>query len=282
MQRSVQQACVLLATVLCTVGADLWPQLCSNASTPASRCPDGSTCCHSTFSQSTWGCCPWPGAQCCSNGLTCCPQGHVCTDSRPNGWPGWGLVTTCVPEGGSSKTNVTGVAVCKYGPPLPPSTTLKNVLVIGDSVSIGYTPFVATALQSEALVQHAPWGGDGGAEETAYGVQCLDYFMRSASGVPFSADVVMFNWGLHDGPQLFDSPPANVTIPGQEGAMDVYAPQLANITARLKQYATSTGVCFNLMCRWIFQNYRYFCCKRDVWYLCVSILHGSIELCECR
>lgn len=37
-------------------------------------------------------------------------------------------------------------------------TKLRNVLVIGDSVSIGYTPFVTAALQTEALVQHAPWG----------------------------------------------------------------------------------------------------------------------------
>jgi hypothetical protein len=54
-----------------------------------------------------------------------------------------------------------------------------------------------------------------------YGVQCLDYFLRSPEGVSFKADVIMFNWGLHDGPQLFGSPPANVTIPGQEGNMFV-------------------------------------------------------------
>lgn len=89
---------------------------------------------------------------------------------------------------------VQGVAVCKYGPPLPASPTLKNVLVIGDSVSIGYTPFVAKALSAVAVVQHAPWGGDGGAEETAYGVQCLDYFLHSSAGTLFKADVVMFNW----------------------------------------------------------------------------------------
>jgi len=69
--------------------------------------------------------------------------------------------------GGGGGGNVTGVAVCKYGPPLPPNNTLKNVLIIGDSVSIGYTHVVASIMQSEALVQHAPWGGDGGAEETA-------------------------------------------------------------------------------------------------------------------
>jgi hypothetical protein len=39
------------------------------------------------------------------------------------------------------------------GPPLPASSTLKNVLVIGDSVSIGYTPVVAKLMEGYALVQ---------------------------------------------------------------------------------------------------------------------------------
>lgn len=29
-------------------------------------------------------------------------------------------------------------------------------------VSLGYTPVVAKNMAAEALVQHAPWGGDGG------------------------------------------------------------------------------------------------------------------------
>ena len=49
------------------------------------------------------------------------------------------------------------------------STTLKNVLIIGDSVSIGYTPWVAQHMGDVALVQHSPYDSrDGGAEETAY------------------------------------------------------------------------------------------------------------------
>ena len=74
------------------------------------------------------------------------------------------------------------------------SSTLKNVVIIGDSVSIGYTPIVAKALAPVALVQHAPWGGDGGAEETAYGVQCLDNFLHSPNQTGYKADVIYFNW----------------------------------------------------------------------------------------
>lgn len=61
-----------------------------------------------------------------------------------------------------------GRSVCKPGAHLPPSTALPNVLIIGDSVSIGYTPPVATHMAKVALVQHSPWDVlDGGAEETA-------------------------------------------------------------------------------------------------------------------
>ena len=84
----------------------------------------------------------------------------------------------------------------KAGAALPLSTSLPNVLIIGDSVSIGYTPLVTKAMAKVALVQHSPYDvRDGGAEETAYGVQCLDYMLRSPGGVFLKPDVIMFNWG---------------------------------------------------------------------------------------
>jgi hypothetical protein len=46
-----------------------------------------------------------------------------------------------------------GDQVCKTGPPFPMSTTLPNVIIMGDSVSIGYTPWVASAMASTAFVQ---------------------------------------------------------------------------------------------------------------------------------
>ncbi len=45
--------------------------------------------------------------------------------------------------------------------PLPPDPKRKNVLIIGDSLTIGYTPVVAELLQNIALVQHAPWDTSG-------------------------------------------------------------------------------------------------------------------------
>ncbi|XP_019379104.1 PREDICTED: granulins isoform X4 [Gavialis gangeticus] len=39
-------------------------------------CPDGDTCCR--LSTGAWGCCPFAEAVCCSDGLHCCPAGHIC------------------------------------------------------------------------------------------------------------------------------------------------------------------------------------------------------------
>jgi hypothetical protein len=76
------------------------------------------------------------------------------------------------------------------------SASLKNVLWIGDSLSLGMIPHVAANLSDIALVQHAPWGGDGGAEETTYGGYCLDYFLASPSGLAIKMDAVIFNFGM--------------------------------------------------------------------------------------
>jgi acyl-CoA thioesterase-1 len=110
------------------------------------------------------------------------------------------------------------------------------VLVVGDSVSIGYTPFVAELLASKALVQHSPWGGDGGAEETKYGASCIEYLLRAPGGAALAPDVLMFNWGLHN------SLAGNCTAPcdpGQSGPPAEYAPYLKQIVARLKALAAN-------------------------------------------
>ena len=236
--KMMKRLCALSLAAFAGVRAVPWPHLCSAPSElPASRCPAGASCCSNNFSTSHFGCCPWAEAVCCSSGLTCCPKGSKCVDRHVPGRPAWAVVTTCERSDGS----VPGKATCKYGPPLDASATLKNVLIIGDSVSIGYTPFVASTLSEYALVQHAPWSGDGGAEETAYGVQCLDYFLQHPDGSAYAADAVLFNWGLHDGPRLGPSWPPNATLPGQEGVMSVYEVELRNITARLIRYASGLG-----------------------------------------
>lgn len=128
------------------------------------------------------------------------------------------------------------VSVCKPGPALPYSKTLKNVLVIGDSLSIGYTPLVAANLSDIALVQHAPWDvSDGGAEETQYGERCLEFFLASPSGMAISPDLITFNWGMHDGPL------GNSTNPGQNLPPTNYAVQLESIVQSLVAFSSKTG-----------------------------------------
>ena len=177
------------------------------------------TVCGAEFSANRQGCCPYENAVCCTNNMTCCPSGSSCQN---HGWQSSCVGTAVLPS------QVVGQPVCKTGAPLPLSKTKPNVLVIGDSVSIGYTPKIAAHMVDVALVQHSPWDiRDGGAEETAYGVACLDYLLHSPSGVFLKPDVIMFNWGLHDGPLK------NETEPGQYGLPAVYAEQLENITVRL-------------------------------------------------
>lgn len=65
----------------------------------------------------------------------------------------------------------------------------KNVLIIGDSISIGYFPFVKEALSAGALVSHNP----GNAQHTGNGLEKLDRWLAQG---PY--DVITFNWGLWD------------------------------------------------------------------------------------
>lgn len=66
---------------------------------------------------------------------------------------------------------------------------LKKVLIIGDSISIGYTPFVTAALQGVAEVHHNP----GNAATTGKGLENIDAWIGDTKW-----DVIHFNWGLHD------------------------------------------------------------------------------------
>lgn len=126
---------------------------------------------------------------------------------------------------------------CKPGAPLPPSPTLKNVLVVGDSISIGYTPFIAAALADIAQVQHAPFSGDGGSEEASYTLQCLlTYWLSSPSGLPVHWDLIYINTGMHNSGQG-----AEWIVPGQSGEVAAYTSELASIATALSARAAADG-----------------------------------------
>lgn len=71
--------------------------------------------------------------------------------------------------------------------------TLPRVLLIGDSVSRGYTQAVRTALAGEANVHRAP----ANCGPTASGLKNIDAWLASAPG-DTKWDVIHFNFGIHD------------------------------------------------------------------------------------
>eukprot|EP00041_Stephanoeca_diplocostata_P021446 m.499893 g.499893 ORF g.499893 m.499893 type:complete len:285 (+) comp21828_c0_seq21:168-1022(+) len=153
------------------------------------------------------------GAQQCGNTTTMCNAAQDCCDMQYSP-----TKFGCKIQGSDS--------CCMPGPPLAPSTTLKNCLIIGDSVSIGYYSYVDVIekeLAGICQVQHGPWDvSDGGAGATTEGVACLDNWLVTQAQEPVKWDVIQFNFGLHN---LED----NTT----EGLHN-YSTQLLNITNRLE------------------------------------------------
>ena len=66
---------------------------------------------------------------------------------------------------------------------------LPKVLIIGDSISIGYTPFVKKILSGKGEVFH----NKGNAQATSNGLEKLDSWLNGNNW-----DVIHFNWGLWD------------------------------------------------------------------------------------
>jgi acyl-CoA thioesterase-1 len=66
---------------------------------------------------------------------------------------------------------------------------LPHVLIIGDSISIGYTPFVKELMKGKAEVVHPK----GNCEATVVGLKNLTAWLGDTKW-----QVIHFNWGLHD------------------------------------------------------------------------------------
>jgi len=131
-----------------------------------------------------------------------CPADSVGCVNRTIGSPGNGYPWAC---NVSSKAVPGRYTVCATGAPFPQSTTKKNVLVIGDSVSNGYFQEgtyghnVPQLIGDVAFAQHAPFSpGSGGAGPTSHGLDCLDTYLTLATGAPAAYDAITFNFGLHN------------------------------------------------------------------------------------
>ncbi len=66
---------------------------------------------------------------------------------------------------------------------------LPNVLIIGDSISMGYGPFVQARMEGKANVYRLRQNGG----PTAKGLKYIDQWLSDIEW-----DVIHFNWGLHD------------------------------------------------------------------------------------
>jgi lysophospholipase L1-like esterase len=94
-----------------------------------------------------------------------------------------GVAQNYVPEEGSQELTKKKQKRVKLDP------NLLNVLIIGDSISIGYTRLVRTQLKGKANVIHNP----GNAQGTTLGLIKLKAWLGDTKW-----DVIHFNWGLHD------------------------------------------------------------------------------------
>jgi acyl-CoA thioesterase-1 len=130
-----------------------------------------------------------------------------------------------------------------------PDPALPNVLILGDSISIGYTLQVRALLKGKANV-YRPVSPDGKRPQncsgTGSGVENIDRWLAGQTWA-----VIHFNWGLHDlkhvkkaGTNEKSNDPSGPT----QATLEVYAKNLEAITAKLKTtgarlvFATTTPV----------------------------------------
>ncbi len=109
---------------------------------------------------------------------------------------------------------------------------LPNVLLIGDSISIGYTAYVRRDLIGKADVYRIPTN----AKNSAYGLEHLDDWLEMKS---LKWDVIHFNWGLWD--LCYRHPESKVQgnrdkVNGTlTETLEGYRSNMEEIVARLKQ-----------------------------------------------
>src|SRR5258708_4290320 len=115
--------------------------------------------------------------------------------------------------------------------PVTDQPGLPRVLLIGDSISIGYTVAVRKELEGRANVHRIPENG----ADTVNGLKKIDLWLGGSKW-----DAIHFNWGLHD---LKVTPDGGRQVP-----LATYESNLAALVARLQKtgarliWATTTPV----------------------------------------
>jgi len=123
--------------------------------------------------------------------------------------------------------------------------SLPNVLIIGDSISIGYTPFVKEMLAGRANVYRPTLetGEPENCEGTTKGVQNIERWLTAtgvgnpmAIGVGSRWDIIHFNFGLHDIKHIDPKTGKNSNNPKdpQQADLKQYKKNLEIIVEKLK------------------------------------------------
>ena len=134
-----------------------------------------------------------------------------------------GFAQPYIPEEGSAEFsgNSRAQKPAKLNPNLP------NVLIIGDSISIGYTEVVSAKLAGKANVIHNP----GNAQGTKLGLEKLKEWLGDTKW-----DVIHFNWGLHDLKRVKPETGENFNDPNdpRQADLETYAANLEILVKQLK------------------------------------------------
>ena len=106
-----------------------------------------------------------------------------------------------------------------------------RVLIVGDSISIGYTPFVKKLLEGKAYVEHN--AGNGG--PTSNGAAHIEEWLKDGNW-----DAIHFNFGLHD-LKLMENGKHQVSLEDYEKNLGVIVAAMKKTRAKLV-FATTTPV----------------------------------------
>jgi lysophospholipase L1-like esterase len=126
----------------------------------------------------------------------------------------------------------------------------KRLLILGDSISIGYTPYVQKMLADEMVVIRPTRNGKPeNCSGTTSGVANIDRWLQIEGG---KWDVIHFNWGLHDLKHVKAGDPkgavSELATDPPQATVEVYEKHLREIVAKLKAtgarlvFATTTPV----------------------------------------
>lgn len=117
---------------------------------------------------------------------------------------------------------------CTEQPVEEKEKAMPDVLIIGDSISIGYTKPLIEVLEGKATVVHNP----GNAQHSGFGLANLDAWLGDTDW-----DVIHFNHGLHDlkyvdenGKNVHEREKGHIQIP-----LDEYEKNMEAIVARLEK-----------------------------------------------